>query len=217
MSIVEVARRRYATKAYDNQRKIPQPQIDELLNVLRASPSSVNTQPWHFVVAASDKGKGRVAKAAAGNFSYNAAKVQDASHVIVLCGRTDLTADYLETVTEQEAADGRYINEQSKANGRATRESYVSLHREQLNDLPHWISRQVYLALGGLLLAAGTLDIDATPMEGLDLTLLDQELGLTQQGFAAQVVVALGYHSDNDFNATLPKSRLPAEQIFTHL
>ena len=43
------------------------------------------------------------------------------------------------------------------------------------------------------------------------------ELGLAAQGLNCVVAVALGYRSDSDFNATLPKSRLPAERVFTHL
>ena len=50
---------------------------------------------------------------------------------------------------------------------------------------------------------------------GLDA--LDEELRLDAQGLTSVVAVALGYRSDSDFNAALPKSRLPAERVFTHL
>lgn len=59
--------------------------------------------------------------------------------------------------------------------------------------------------------------IDATPMEGFDADLLDAELGLRARDLTSVVVVALGYGSDANFNAELPKSRLPREQLFTHL
>lgn len=54
-------------------------------------------------------------------------------------------------------------------------------------------------------------------MEGIDRQALDAELGLAAQGLNCVVAVALGYRSDSDFNAALPKSRLPAERVFTHL
>lgn len=47
--------------------------------------------------------------------------------------------------------------------------------------------------------------------------LLDKELGLREKGFAATVIVSLGYSSGEDFNAKLPKSRLPAGQVFTDI
>jgi nitroreductase/dihydropteridine reductase len=73
------------------------------------------------------------------------------------------------------------------------------------------MEKQVYLALGTLLLGATTLGIDATPIEGFDLNILDQTLGLPQNGLKSVVLAALGYRSGEDFNANLPKSRLPRE------
>ncbi|MBV8261805.1 MAG: NAD(P)H nitroreductase, partial [Paraburkholderia sp.] len=61
------------------------------------------------------------------------------------------------------------------------------------------------------------LEIDACPMEGFDAKALDEELGLREQGLTALVVVGLGYRSADDFNAKLPKSRLPAASVFTDL
>ena len=67
------------------------------------------------------------------------------------------------------------------------------------------------------LLGAAALEIDATPIEGFDRAALDEELGLRQRGLTAVVLAALGYRSADDFNADLPKSRLPAEEIFEFL
>ena len=41
--------------------------------------------------------------------------------------------------------------------------------------------------------------------------------GLTDQGLKSVVVASIGYRSEQDFNASLTKSRLPAEQLFTRL
>ena len=46
---------------------------------------------------------------------------------------------------------------------------------------------------------------------------LDAALGLTEQGLKSVVVASLGHRSEQDFNASLNKSRLPAEQLFTRL
>lgn len=62
MELASLAKRRYTTKAFDASRKIPQASIDALLEQLRHSPSSVNSQPWHFVIASTDEGKARIAK-----------------------------------------------------------------------------------------------------------------------------------------------------------
>ena len=67
------------------------------------------------------------------------------------------------------------------------------------------------------LLGAAALGVDATPMEGFDAVALDAELGLRERGFTSVVLVALGHRSEKDFNAALPKSRLPAEQVISVL
>ncbi|MFB4394209.1 MULTISPECIES: oxygen-insensitive NAD(P)H nitroreductase [unclassified Pseudomonas] len=216
MDTVTLAKRRYTTKAYDAGRKIPQETIDALLEQLRHSPSSVNSQPWHFIVAQSDEGKARLAKATEA-FAYNTPKILNASHVIVFAARTDMTEAHLEAVLAQEAADGRFHNEQARAGQDASRRSYVNLHRFDQKDLQHWMEKQTYLALGTALLGAVAHGLDATPIEGFDAKALDAELGLRAQGFTSVVLLSLGYRSEEDFNAGLGKSRLPAKDLFTFL
>ena len=73
------------------------------------------------------------------------------------------------------------------------------------------------MALGTLLLGAATLEIDACPIEGFDAKLLNDALGLREKGLSAVVLVALGYRSAEDFNASLPKSRLPQSAVLTEI
>ena len=64
---------------------------------------------------------------------------------------------------------------------------------------------------------AATLGIDACPMEGFDPRVLDEELGLRARGLSSVALVSLGYRSADDFNAKLPKSRLPAETVLSEI
>lgn len=217
MQLTALAKSRYTTKAYDASRKIPQEAIGELLEQLRHSPSSVNSQPWHFIIASDEQGKARVAKSAEGGFAYNEAKMLTASHLIVFCTRTEVPESHLQAVLAQEALDGRFANDEARAGQDKSRRGYVNMHRFDQKDVQHWMEKQTYLALGTLLLGAASLGLDATPMEGFDFKKLDEELGLRDKGFTSLVVVSLGYRSESDFNAKLPKSRLPAEAVFTFL
>ncbi|MCO7521283.1 MULTISPECIES: oxygen-insensitive NAD(P)H nitroreductase [unclassified Pseudomonas] len=217
MDTVTLAKRRYTTKAYDASRKIPQATLDALLEQLRHSPSSVNSQPWHFIVADSAEGKARLAKATDERFAYNSPKIRDASHVLVFAARTEMTEAHLQAVLQQEADDGRFRTEQSRDTQDQTRRGYVNLHRHDFKDVQHWMEKQVYLALGTALLGAAAHGLDATPIEGFDAKALDAELGLRERGFTSVVLLSLGYRSEEDFNAGLSKSRLPAAEVFTFL
>lgn len=211
-----LAQARHSCKAFDPAQKIPNDQVEALLAVLRHAPSSVNTQPWHFVVASTEAGKAQLVQGLPGVFTYNVPKVQNASHALVLCRRTDLDDAYLNTLLEQEAQDGRFATLQAKEGLSKSRGMYVNMHRAQ-NDMAPWMEKQVYIALGMLLQGAAALGIDACPMEGFDQQALDAALGLPARGLTAVVMVALGYRSPDDFNATLPKSRFNASDVFTHL
>ena len=218
MDIARIALTRHTCKAYDPTRKIAEAQVEQLKTLLRFAPSSVNSQPWHFFIAGSDAGKARLTKATSeGPYAANGAKVLNASHVVVLCARTRLDDTYLDALLAQEERDGRFPTSDHKAAQDKGRRFYADLHRVTQLDTGAWMERQVYLALSNLLLGAATLGIDATPIEGYDHAILDQELGLPAAGLKSLVMVALGYRSAEDFNAGLPKSRLPADLVFSDL
>jgi nitroreductase / dihydropteridine reductase len=217
MDIVHLARERRTVKAYDSARRIPAGIVERLRELLRLAPSSVNSQPWHFVMASTPEGKERIAKAADAGYQYNAPKIRDASHVVVLASRVEPDAAHLQAVLAQEERDGRFINDAAKASQDGSRKSYTNLHRFERKDVAHWHEKQTYLALGTLLLGAAALDVGATPMEGFDAAVLDRELGLREKGFTATVIVSLGYGGNDDFNAKLPKSRLADDVLFTDI
>ena len=217
MNIAQLAKTRYTTKAFDPARKISDAVIDEIRTLLRYSPSSVNSQPWHFVIAGTEEGKARVAKATQTGIAYKTPKLLNDSHLKVFCARNGIDERHLAKVLGSEEKDGRFTSADAKAGQNNTRGFYVNLHRYDQKDLQHWIEKQVYLSLGTVLLGAAALGIDACPMEGFDARILDEELGLRSQGLSAVALVALGYRSTEDFNAKLPKSRLPAESVLTEI
>ncbi len=216
MDIRNIATRRYTTKAYDPAKRIDAELMEQLQTLLHLAPSSINSQPWHFIFAADDAGKARIARATTGPFGANEAKILNASHVVVLCAKDGWSDEHIREVIEQEYRDGRFPSVDAKEKTLAGRNFYVDLHKEW-GDTQQWMEKQVYIALGSLLFGAAALEIDATPIEGFDRAVLDEELGLKQRGLTSVVLTALGYHSADDFNAVLPKSRLPVDKVITHI
>lgn len=217
MDLLKVLQQRYTTKAYDASKTIPQAQFDQLLDVLNLTPSSINIQPWHFFVAQTASAKQRVAKALVGKYAYNAAKVLDASHSIVFCSKTDIDTEHLTAIISQESQDGRFKDQEVQQNQMNSRDFYVNYYRQEQGDISRWTENQTFIALGQLLFAAALQGIDATPIGGFDAALLSEELNLAEQGLKPSVIVALGYRSEQDFNAQLPKSRLNRSDIISIL
>ena len=214
-NITEAMNWRYSTKEFDANKKISAADFQSLKDILRLSPSSTNIQPWHFVIADDDAGKARIAKGTQGMFDFNMAKVKDASHVIIFCSRIYADDEFLHEVLDKENTDGRFAEPKFKEQMHQVRKMFLDIRRYEQKDEPHWLVEQVYLNMGALLLGAATLGIDTVPMEGADLKALDEEFELRSKGYTAVAVISLGYRSEDDFNADLPKSRLSEASIIT--
>lgn len=217
MDLLNVSKTRYTTKAYDPIRKIPKEQVARLLEILRLTPSSINIQPWHFFIADHQAAKERIAKALVGKYAYNAPKVLDSSHTILFCTKADISEQHLDNLLTQDDISGRFKDEKAKQGQKDSRSGYVDYYRNEKGDIQRWAENQTFIALGQILLAAGIEGIDATPIGGFDEQIINDELQLTEKGLIPSVLLTLGYRSENDFNAQLPKSRLDKEQIFTQL
>lgn len=214
MNIVDISEKRYTTKHYDKSKRISAQHIEQLLTVLRNSPSSVNSQPWHFFVADNDAAKAKILPAIA---DFNHPRVTDSSHTIVFCVKTPLDEAHLKNLLAQEDKDGRYPNAELKDSQDQGRRYFVTLNSSTPQAQLSWESKQLYIALGQLLFAAAATGIDSTAIEGYDDVKMDEILGLKEKGLKSVVIATLGYRDANDGNAHRPKSRLPKEQIFTFL
>ncbi|MBJ8551756.1 oxygen-insensitive NAD(P)H nitroreductase [Acinetobacter bereziniae] len=217
MDLLTVAKTRYTTKAYDATKKIPQEQFERLVEILRLTPSSINIQPWHFFIADHDEAKKRIAKALVGKYAYNAPKVLDSSHTILFCTKADISEQHLADLLQQDDLSGRFKDEKAKQEQKESRSGYVSYYRNEKGDIQRWAENQTFIALGQMLLAAGIEGIDATPIGGFDEAILTEELDLTEKNLIPSVIMTLGYRSDVDFNAKLPKSRLAQKDLITRL
>lgn len=123
----------------------------------------------------------------------------------------------LKLVVDQEDADGRFATPEAKAANDKGRKFFADMHRKDLHDDAEWMAKQVYLNVGNFLLGVAALGLDAVPIEGFDAAILDAEFGLKEKGYTSLVVVPVGHHSVEDFNATLPKSRLPQNITLTEV
>ena len=111
MNIVEISQKRYTTKHYDKTKKIPKEKIEQLLTVLRNSPSSVNSQPWHFYIIDNDAVKDKILPAIA---EFNQPRVTDSSHTILFCIKSPLEDAHLVNLLNQEEKDGRLPSSELK-------------------------------------------------------------------------------------------------------
>ncbi|OOR92108.1 NAD(P)H nitroreductase [Moraxella caviae] len=213
----QIANARRTCKAYDPTRRLDDETFGALLEALRLAPSSINIQPWQFLVADTDTTKARLCTSMTGADTHNVAKVMNASHVIVLCTRTTLDNAHLDAVMAAEKSAGRFKDDAALTTRKQHCLSYLTPLQQDSARLNVWAEQQTFIALGHLLMAAQIAGVQATPIGGFNNAALDDELSLHAQGLKSSVIVSLGYASADDANQTLPKARLPAEKVITFL
>lgn len=216
--ITYYAHKRHTTKAYDTNKKIPAETVEKLKDLLRISPSSVNAQPWHFIMATTQAGKERVTAGTDEKYPFNSPSIRNASVVVVFSSLLHADDAYLGKLLEQEDKDGRYPEPINKEQMDGGRRLFLGLNQTSPEAEANWFAKQTYLNMGQFLLGAAALGLDATPMEGVDVDALDKEFGLTEKGYGALAVITVGYSDPtHDYNASLPKSRLPISDILTEV
>lgn len=200
---------RYATKVFDASRKINADTWSALETTLTLTPSSFGLQPWKFIVIESPEIREKL-KAV----SWGQSQVTDASHLVVLTARTDLTQQDIEKwiACLSEVQGTPLENLAGYAGMISSFASNMSQTEKQA-----WNTRQVYIALGQLMTAAALMGIDTCPLEGISPKDYDEILGLKNSGYATAVACALGYRSADDKYAEAKKARFSQADIISRI
>jgi nitroreductase len=197
---------RYATKAFDASKVIPEATWKTLEETLLLSPSSFGLQPYRFLVV-----KDAAIRKQLLPHSWNQNQVVDASHYVVFAARTGITETEIDAFLNR-IVEVRNIPRESLEGYRGM--MYGSLLSPGAEArIPHWAALQAYIALGNLMTAASLVGVDTCAIEGFAPAEYDAILGLKEQGYASVVCLALGYRSAGDKYAELAKVRKPAADL----
>ncbi|MBU2979257.1 nitroreductase family protein [Alteromonas sp. C1M14] len=212
--IIDELNQRHTVKHYDATRKVSKQNLEVLCEALRLSPSSINSQPWKFIVIESEDAKQRFHDTFENKFQFNQKHAKTASHTILFAYNPRYTREDYAKVVDQQIADGRMKKEDREQGFGAY--AFVDLNTAENGVNAAWTKAQTYLALGNAMHTLARLGIDSTPMEGVDKDLIARYFGKELDGYVCEVALAIGYHDEQqDYNAQLPKSRLPKDDIIT--
>jgi len=198
MKFSEIVMQRYATKKFDGK-IIDQKKVDELLEMIRYSASSLNLQPWNIKVVTNHKTKEELYAV-----SWNQAQIITCSHLLVFCADKDL-------VNRAKTLENTLIK-----NG-ATKESlkeYLAMIHNTVDNMSSeqklsWAQRQLYLAVGNAINGAKSLGFDSCPMEGFNAVEYSRILELPDN-LVPTAIVPIGYAADS----MRPKVRLSKKDVF---
>lgn len=202
---------RKTSKHYDPTRRVSQDKLEVIYEALRLTASSINSQPWKFLVIESEAAKRRLETTFARKNPHNRKHVAEGSHVILMAHNPHYTRNDYAKVVDSDIANGR--------GGPETRDVALSKYAfaetrtdaDRFNGI--WTMAQVYIALGNALHTLARLDVDGTPMEGIDPELISEVFADELDDHVCHVALAIGYHHPDGFNAKLPKSRLSMKDV----
>ena len=186
-SLAEAIHGRRSTPSFDGA-PVPGEDLDKILQAGLAAPSGYNIQPWRFVVVQSHEQKKKLRAA-----SYNQAKVEEASVVIVACGDADGWRRDLDEVLEMGRAGG--MPESYAAQAQSSVPQYLSSFTPDQMKL--WLSKQVMLAFTHMLLMAEVLGYDTAPMEGFEQDRVHETLRLPLSYWVV-ALLAIGHLKGSD-------------------
>jgi nitroreductase len=186
-SLSQAIQSRRSTPSFDGA-PIPPEDLRQILDAGLHAPSGYNMQPWRFVVVQSEETRRKLRAA-----SYNQAKVEEASVVIVACGDADGWRKDLDEVLQMGREGG--MPESYAAQARSSVPSYLSSF--STDEMRVWLTKQVTLAYTHMLLMAEVLGYDTAPMEGFEQEKVHEALRLPLSYWVV-ALLAIGHLKGSD-------------------
>ena len=208
-NIIDALNWRYATKKFDPSKKIDDDYLEIIKECLRLVPTSFGLQSMKFLFIESKDLREKLLQA-----SYGQQQIVDASNLLVLCTYKDIHSDHVDEYMEDIVKVRNQNIEDVSAFADRMKNTLISMSPEHKIN---WSSKQLYIALGQLLLTCAQLKIDATPMEGFNREQYDEILGLHDKNLTAVLVCPLGYRHVKDDAQFKEKVRKSKEDLFETL
>ncbi|MDP1509312.1 nitroreductase family protein [Paenibacillus sp. CMAA1739] len=197
----EIALGRRSVKVYDPSVKISREEMTEILTEATRAPSSINLQPWRFLVIESPEGKATLAPLA----RFNQRQVETSSAVIAVFGDLN-NFDNFEQIFG-EAVELGYMPKDIKE----MQQEKVTAHFAALDPV---VNRETVLIDGGLvsmqlMLVARAHGYDTNAIGGYEKDKIAEAFGLDKDRYVPVMLISMG----KGINEGHPSTRLPIDQI----
>ncbi|MED4697125.1 nitroreductase family protein [Peribacillus frigoritolerans] len=197
----EIVTGRRSIKNYDKSVKISREEMEKILTLATLAPSSVNMQPWRFLVIDSPEGKATLAPLA----RFNQNQVETSSAVIAVFGDMN-NFDNAEEIYGK-AVDLGLMPLEVKENILASFAGYFEkITSEEM--------KEVVLVDGGLvsmqlMLAARAYGYDTNPIGGYEKDQIAEAFGLDKNRYVPVMLISIGKAADNGHQSV----RLPIDKV----
>lgn len=199
----DIVYNRRSIRKFDTSVKIPREEILEILDKTVTAPSSVNMQPWRFVVVDSEEGKDKLKPFV----SYNAVQNETSSAMVLIFA--DLKSqERAEEIYGKAVTQGKMPEEVKEKQLSSIVPMYENAPFEVMNEIVHIDSS---LAAMQLMLVARSYGYDTNAIGGYKKDGLAKTFGLDENRHVPILIIALGKADEEGFESV----RLDASDVTT--
>jgi nitroreductase/dihydropteridine reductase len=197
--ILEQLKWRYATKKFDDTKKVSSNTIKTLKEAFNLTATSYGLQPLKLIIVSNPK----VIKDLV-PLSFNQGQVGSASHVFIMCIENKVGTDFIKNYFD--------LVEKTRTTPRELLSSFEAFliddfSKKTSEEIKTWATKQAYLAIGNLLTVCAIEKVDACPIEGFSPDKYDAYFNLSEKGLSAVLVMAVGHRAKDDVFSEFKKVR----------
>lgn len=197
----EITFGRKSVREYDEIFKISHEEMLEMIQESTTAPSSVNMQPWRFVVIESDEQKAKLKPL----IRFNTRQNDTSSAMILIFG--DMQCYELgEKIYNQAVEEGKMPAEVRDQQLAAIIPYYKNLTREEMSDV---VKIDSSLAAMQFMLVARAHGYETNPIGGFEADLLAEAFDLDKERYVPVMILSVGKAKETGYTS----SRLLAEKI----
>ena len=194
---------RKSIRAYDETVKISHEEMLAMIQEATTAPSSVNFQPWRFVVVESAEQKELLKPLVKFNALQN-----DTSAAMVLCFGDLACYELGETIYDQAVSEGKMPQDVRDRQLASIVPMYQSLSTAQMNDI---VKIDTSLAAMQFMLVARAHGYETNPIGGFEAEKLAETFGLDQERYVPVMILSVGKGMETGYESV----RLAPEKITT--
>ncbi len=199
----KILKGRRSISEYDETVKISQQEMEEILRDAVRAPSSVNMQPWRFVVVESEAGKAKLNPL----IRFNTMQNKTSSAMILIFGDRKCY-EFGREIFESAVAAGSLPEDLKEQQLAEVIPYYKNLTRKQMTDVVKIDSSLVAMQL---MLVARAHGYDTNPMGGFEADQLAEAFDLDPERYEPVMIVSIGKAKGKGHGST----RLPIRKVAT--
>lgn len=175
---------RHSVREFDKDYKIDREEMLQILEEATKAPSSVNLQPWRFVIVESDEGKDKLRPI----IKFNTKQNDSSSAMILIFG--DMKCYEKTDEIYSQAVEAGYMSEDDKNKSvERFNQVYESFSKEKMNDI---VKIDSSLMAMQLMLVARAHGYDTNPIGGFEKDQLAEAFGLDPDRYVPVIIIAIG-------------------------